>query len=233
VIWLYALTDNSTAELPEIAGHGSRPLAQTHTAELAGIWSDWSSGGPSVSSQEALWHQEAVLEALMRDRAVLPLRYGTVLESVDELLNMMIGRQEEWRWALDRVRGCVEMSVRASVRPPAAAKATRPVSESEGPNPVPESGAQYLARRGVEHARARAVADTVQARLATAASASDPNLRPSASSPFAASYLVPEPELARFQRTVNQLALDHPEFAIVCTGPWPPYSFVGQGGAAQ
>ena len=33
----------------------------------------------------------------MRDRTVLPLRYGTVLEGVDELLSMMIGRQEEWR----------------------------------------------------------------------------------------------------------------------------------------
>ena len=48
---------------------------------------------------------------------------------------------------------------------------------------------------------------------------------------FAASYLVPEPELDRFKRVVSRLAADHPELAIVCTGPWPPYSFVDDGRA--
>jgi Gas vesicle synthesis protein GvpL/GvpF len=221
MIWLYALTDNPTAGLPEVAGHGARPLSQTSTSQLAGIWSTWSPDRPSVSNQEALWRQEAVLEALMRDRAVLPLRYGTVLEGVDELLSMMIGRQEEWRRALDRVRGCVELGVRASVRPPPAAV---PASSS-----ATESGTEYLRRRGVEHERAQAVAGAVHAPLAAVASTSDTNLGAGAPPLFAASYLVPDPELDRFKRVLSRLTVDHPELAIVCTGPWPPYSFVDDG----
>ena len=60
MIWLYALTDNPSAELPDIAGHGAHPLGQTCTTELTGVWSSWSPDRPSVSNQEALWHQEAV-----------------------------------------------------------------------------------------------------------------------------------------------------------------------------
>ena len=220
MIWLYALTDNPAAELPDIAGHGAHPLGQTCTAELAGIWSEWSPRRPSVSDQEALWHQEAVLEALMNDRAVLPLRYGTVLKNVDELLNMMIGRQEEWSRALSRVRGCVEMGVRASAR----ALDAVPALSSRG-----EPGAEYLRRRGVERERAQAVAGTVHAPLAEVASTSDTNMRAGVSALFAGSYLVPELELDRFKRAVNRLSADHPELAIVCTGPWPPYSFVDDG----
>ena len=224
MIWLYALTDNPTAELPEVAGHGSLPLRQSTTLQLAGIWSTWSPDRPSVSNQEALWHQEAVLEALMRDRTVLPLRYGTVLEGVDELLSMMISRQEEWRRALDRVRGCVEVGVRASLRPPPPPPAAVPASSSGT-----ESGAEYLHRRSAEHERAQAVAGAVHAPLAAVASTSDANLGAGVSPLFAASYLVPDPELDRFKRVVSRLTVEHPELAIVCTGPWPPYSFVDDG----
>jgi gas vesicle protein GvpL/GvpF len=217
MIWLYALTDSPTAELPNIAGHGSLPLGQTCTSQLAGVWSNWTSSRPSVSNQGALWHQEAVVEALMRERAVLPLRYGTLLEGVDELVSMMIGRQEDWRRALDRVRGCVEMAVRASVRSSAAVTA----SSSGG-----KSGLEYLRRRGAEDERAQAMAGTVHAPLAEVAKLSDTNLRGGLSPLFAGSYLVPERELDRFKGAVGRLAVDQPELGIVCTGPWPPYSFV-------
>ncbi len=220
MIWLYALTDNPMAELPDIAGHGANPLGQTCTTELAGIWSTWSPDRPSVSNHQALWHQEAVLEALMHSRAVLPLRYGTVLEGVNELLSMMIGRQAEWHRALNRVRGCVELGVRASVKPAGAGSV---------PSPRSESGSDYLRRRGAERERANAVAGAVHSPLAAIASTSDTNLRAGVSPLFAASYLVPESELGRFKDVVSRLTASHPELAIVCTGPWPPYSFVDDG----
>ena len=53
--------------------------------------------------------------------------------------------------------------------------------------------------------------------------------RASVVTPVYGSYLVPDPELDRFKRVVSRLAVEHPELAIVCTGPWPPYSFVDDG----
>ena len=46
-----------------------------------------------------------------------------------------------------------------------------------------------------------------------------------------ASYLVETANLARFRGTVERLQRAHGEVAILCTGPWPPYSFVGEAAA--
>ena len=42
-----------------------------------------------------------------------------------------------------------------------------------------------------------------------------------------ASYLIDRAALARFRGAVERLQSAHPGIAILCTGPWPPYSFVG------
>jgi hypothetical protein len=39
-------------------------------------------------------------------------------------------------------------------------------------------------------------------------------------------YLVDQRAVARFRGVVERLQLTHPDVAILCTGPWPPYSFV-------
>jgi len=38
-------------------------------------------------------------------------------------------------------------------------------------------------------------------------------------------YLVPAEKVDEFQEAVRRLQAEHPELTIVCTGPWPPYSF--------
>ncbi|MDX6729997.1 MAG: Gas vesicle synthesis protein GvpL/GvpF, partial [Baekduia sp.] len=40
------------------------------------------------------------------------------------------------------------------------------------------------------------------------------------------SYLVDEPVVGRFRNAVERLQREHPEAALLCTGPWPAYSFV-------
>jgi hypothetical protein len=44
-----------------------------------------------------------------------------------------------------------------------------------------------------------------------------------------AAYLVERANVARFRALVERLQQQHPEIAVLCTGPWPPYSFVGSG----
>jgi FAD/FMN-containing dehydrogenase len=38
-------------------------------------------------------------------------------------------------------------------------------------------------------------------------------------------YLVPADKIDEFQEAVHRLQAERPELTIVCTGPWPPYSF--------
>jgi hypothetical protein len=41
-----------------------------------------------------------------------------------------------------------------------------------------------------------------------------------------AAFLVHRDNLMSFRQVVAWLADAYPEFALLCTGPWPPYSFV-------
>jgi hypothetical protein len=40
-----------------------------------------------------------------------------------------------------------------------------------------------------------------------------------------AAYLVPRQEIAAFGEEVRRLETEHPDLTIVCTGPWPAYTF--------
>jgi hypothetical protein len=219
VIWLYAFTDDPGGPLPPLAGHRDEPLQQTDAERVAAVWSAWDGPRTPPSDVESLWRQEAVLEALMDRRTVLPLRYGTVLEDVVALTELLVNRHGEWCAALERVDGCVEMAVRAGVqRRPAAPADQR------------ESGTGYLARRRREHVATRALAGRIHGRLQAISSASEARPRAVADGTFTGSYLVPRAGVERFSETVQRLAGESPEIAIVCTGPWPPYSFTGAEG---
>ena len=215
MIWLYALTDRPHEQLPAIAGHEDRCLDQTRVGELAAVWSACSPSLPVAAGDDGLWRQEAVLEALMEGRTVLPVRYGTVIDEIAALHRMLTERSARWLDALGQVDGCVEMAVRAGSR-----SATAPSPD------VDESGTEYLNRLRSRAADARALTTSVHAPLATIARASESQTSADAPAHLTASYLVSKLDLDRFACTVEDLAADKPELAIVCTGPWPPYSFV-------
>jgi hypothetical protein len=153
---------------------------------------------------------ERVVETLMRQRAVLPTRFGTTLPDEDALANVLRRRARSFREGLDRVRGCVEIGVR--VRWEAAGE---PAAE----------GSDYLAgRRGElrEARRAVAVVHRPLARLARASSWSTP----AAGGLLAAAYLVPADDVRRFAAEAQGVQDADPALDVSCTGPWPPYSFV-------
>jgi hypothetical protein len=67
--------------------------------------------GPALT-EDALWRHEELVEELMRERDLLPVRYGTRLADEDEALRAVAERAPELRTALERVRGAVELSLR-------------------------------------------------------------------------------------------------------------------------
>ena len=83
--------------LPDIAGQGVEALGQTCTWRLVGDLVEWSLPGPTgPATRKRSGGRRRCSKALMEDRTVLPLRYGTVLEGVDALRSMIMGRQEQW-----------------------------------------------------------------------------------------------------------------------------------------
>jgi hypothetical protein len=158
-----------------------------------------------------------VIETLMAERAVLPMRFGTRFADAGGVRAALVARAELLLDALERVRGRVELAVRA----------IQPAAETEAET---EAAAAAAASTGREYVRARLRTRRSGASLhePLAALAVDarrwPELAPG--EVLRASYLVEQPAVPEFRSTVERLQREHPEAALLCTGPWPAYSFM-------
>jgi hypothetical protein len=206
VIYLYAIADRTQSPLPEPTGLEGAPLKRLDRGDLCAVFSVHA-GPPPEPSAEALWAHESVVEALLRDRAVLPMRFGTLLAAPRELVSLLATREAAFARLLDRVRDRVELSVRVIGEP--ADKA--PASDGTG----------YLARK-LEASRE---AELVHAPLAELAEDSRRGAG-RAGNLLAASYLLENRGVERFVAEVRRLQDRNPSLEVVCTGPWPAYSFV-------
>jgi Gas vesicle synthesis protein GvpL/GvpF len=212
VIWVYAICDRPELPPPRGRGLAQAPLDGVREGDLLAVVSrhDDQPGEPAL---DALWVHERVVERIMAERAVLPMRFGTCLDDGDALRQVLAARGQEFLAALQRVRGRVEVSVRAM----------QPPGEQDGePAPVATSGREYLEAKLRDGRDARSLHDPL------ASLAVEVDRRPSRAPDelLRASYLVDTAALARFRGAVEHLQRTHPSVAILCTGPWPPYSFV-------
>ena len=202
MIELYAITDHPGPPLPDVA-----PLRVVPIDGLAGVYS---TASDAELSPEALWRHEEVVEALMADRDLLPVRYGTRLDDEAAVARALEERREELAAALDRVRGAVELSVRAAA--PGA------------PEPAGAGGSDYLrarARAAAGHDRTARVLHEPLSALARASVEGTPH----PPELFRAAYLVEHDAVERFTEAVGRLQNANQGLSLLCTGPWPPYSF--------
>lgn len=146
-------------------------------------------------SAEELWRREEVLESLMQECDLLPVRYGTVVHD-DEAGQLLEQRRDELLQALDRVRGAVELAVRVA-----------------GDEQAANDGGSYI---------------RVKTRLLEMHEALSALARESRQvAPGRGAYLVPRDDVAAFVARVAALEEANEDLSLLCTGPWPPYSFTG------
>jgi Gas vesicle synthesis protein GvpL/GvpF len=184
VIDLYAVARHPTPALPRLA-----PLRLVAEGGLALIVTP---ARDDEVTPEALWRHEAVVEALMDDRDVLPVRFGTRLGGDAEARQVISERRDEFVRALARVEGAVELSVRCAVAP----------GDGDAPQP-------------------RAVHEPLE-RLARECRRRTPH---GAAEILRAAYLVDRDAVDRFTACVAALQRRHPRLRLLCTGPWPAYTF--------
>jgi gas vesicle protein GvpL/GvpF len=219
MIWVYGICERPELPPPRRRGLAQAPLDGVREGALLAVISRHVHP-PGEPALDALWVHERVVERIMADRAVLPMRFGSKFPDDDALRTVLARRQTELLATLDRVRGRVEVGLRA-MQPPGA--------EVDTPEVEAATGREYLEaklRNGRRIERAAATLHEPLTGLAVEAS------RQPARSPdelLRASYLVETPDLARFRGAVERLQRANPDVAILCTGPWPPYSFVAGG----
>jgi hypothetical protein len=237
MIYVYAITDRPQAALPSQLGLHDAGLDKVIWRDVVAVVSTFDGAKLSRSGDE-LWRHEAVVEALMCDRAVLPVRFGTLLPSRQDVGDMVCRAYRTLVEDIERVRGRVEIGVRFLTATAFAAEggaaAGRRVESVTMPGNGP--GAVYLMARlakerelrNRQHAKLSLVWQAYE-RLARQANASRLDDEADDRHGTSAAFLVPRDRMASFRDTVSDVAKAHPELALLCTGPWPPYSFVSAG----
>jgi hypothetical protein len=154
----------------------------------------------------------------MASGPVLPLRFGTQLEREDRLAAVLHERRAELMRALDRVRGRVELGLRAFPSP----------DSRTDTGPGEGTGRDYLLARAAQHRRADEAARYLHAPLAELATESRLREPPAPPAILVAAYLVESDRAAEFCARADELAGRHDDLQAVLTGPWPPYNFVAE-----
>jgi hypothetical protein len=218
VIYVYAVTE-PVGCAPTERGLEGEPLRVVATESLAAVVSDREAVQLAVD-EHALWAHERVVEELMLDRAVLPMRFGSVLGDDAAIRRLLVTRQHELTEALRRVGGAVELGVRV-------AWPEQETTSDEVTRAAPGPGAAYLLARSRRDRRVRALAEQLDRSLVDLSRARVQRLPRSPHAPLRAAYLVEEEHVDTFRVRIATLERDVVDAHIVCTGPWPPYSFTG------
>ena len=188
---------------------------------------------------------EQVLERVLEDASVVPCRFCSVYRSEAELRRFLSERREALQAALDRVRGRVEVGVKAFIDrdrfAAGRARQNEDVRQQETQVSSAEGGRAYLERRRFEQLVASELerfrgeaADRLHTRLLAAAEdgLALPLQAPELSGReeemvFNGAYLVTA-DRGAFEQALASLGRDFRDDGVELelTGPWPAYNFV-------
>lgn len=235
--YVYAVTDRPFLTLPPQLGLDDQVLARIVFRDLGAVVSVHD-GSHVTAAADKVWRHEQVVESLMSAHAVLPMRYGTLLASLDEVEGMLRRGYPMFVDDLTRVRDHVEIGIRFMVlRETAAIAATGGNSQllqSDAPAPSATApGTAYLRtkltkeheRRDRHRVDLELVRKTYRILAEHAAAAKLEDDRGDAPA-VSAAFLVQRGDLVPFRQLVERLADTEQDLALLCTGPWPAYSFV-------
>jgi len=231
-VYLYAIVDHDATLTTPIAGFAGVPVTLLPVQRVAAVISPLAMDALKDTAAAALMHEQ-VIETLMAERRVLPVRFGAVFSSSDALVAALLERQAILWADLARLDGQVEIGVRllwdGAARRTAAetAQQVRQVAAGSGP------GSQYMRARMEEVAaqrRLRQEAENLAGRceqmLTPLVTALQARILATEEMPVSIACLVPRDAVAALVDAVATLHDLEPDVRAVCTGPWPPYHFV-------
>lgn len=225
MVYVYSIIDEPAIPTPAILGLDGAAL---HTLEYRDIGAVLSLSPISkVSQTEAnLWQHEAVVEALMTDHTVLPMRFGTILPDEAAVLAKLTTRYDEFIAGLNCVRGHVELALRVLWDEEV------PQTPNRRPTPVNAGGRDYMLAQLEEQREsekrsegAKALAEDIHSSLARLSAESIRRTLVTSRLLLTAAYLVKREGVEAFRQEAEMLNLANPGVRLLCTGPWPPYNF--------
>jgi hypothetical protein len=256
MVYVYAITAQPEVRWPALRGLEEAPVFGLRYGDLAAAVSRVSGDPVPASEDNVWRHEtvvEALMvsRTVLPVRFGTVLGGGRAVQDVmtehyDDFacdLTRLHGRVELGLRVLDpegpdecRPRQESGPSEEAGTDGPDSLRSSRPLQEgaaSAGERPSYGSGRAYLVARSEQERRERSVHERAES---LAAELHAPLQRLSAHSThrvlatprllLTAAYLLDRPAVALFRQEIDTLGRDYPHLRFLCTGPWPPYSFV-------
>jgi hypothetical protein len=202
VIILYAVTWRDGAPMLD---HGTDVVGEGELAMVVGP-------APTTTTREDALAFGRTVEELAATVAVLPFRYGTTAEDVEEARELLREHGSAWAARLQKVEGCAELALRAAP----------PHHHQERA----DSGAAHL-NRLVARSRALDAAEGEVADLLTGRCRVVRRL--AGHEELRLSCLVERPSVQPVRSALEAWADGRDDLVVSVTGPWAPYSFVADG----
>jgi hypothetical protein len=216
VIHLYGVVEELEG-LPPIAGVDAGPLERRRIEGLDLVVSSGAREGSDVTQAAVLSHANVVEELMARSDAVLPARFGHPFSDEQALADAVRTKASALARGLKLVRGCVEFGLRVLAGDSAAENGSAELT-----------GRDYMQARLAEEEARRRLAEGLHEPLARLSRASA-RFGGASSDLLQSAYLVPRQQTDAFGEGVRGLEAAYPDLTIVCTGPWPPYTFAASG----
>jgi hypothetical protein len=226
--YVYAVLGRG-ARLPAcLTGLGDAALSSVPCRELAVAVSPIEATGLRPTAENVLRH-EAIVEALRLSAPALPVRFGTVLPSLDVVASAIDERYEVLMADLVRLGDTIEFGLTVLWEPSAFSHAER----GEGATRAQGLGTRYLQSRVAayrhevrQREEAEAIARTLETTLGCYTLEQHRILLPTQRLAVRAAYLVRPSNVELFRAAFEAVRHRQPNLRLLLSGPWPPYSFV-------
>ncbi|MCF3963951.1 GvpL/GvpF family gas vesicle protein [Streptomyces fuscigenes] len=234
--YVYAITaSDHPAKLDGLkgVGEGENPVRAVRTDQLTAVVSD-APDGLRAKRRDVAAHQ-AVLESLMADGAVLPMRFGLVGPDDDQVAAALRDNLDGYKERLAELDGCLEFNVKVSRDEDDLLSEI--VNESEEIRRLNHYTRENPGAQNEKMRLGELITEEVKARQHREAEEMSERLAPGALNKVAAeatqdtflnaSFLVKRDKAAAFSQAVHEEAERHSEaYTFRLNGPLPPYSFV-------
>jgi hypothetical protein len=189
-------------------------------------------------TRENVFAHEQVNEAVMREFTVLPMAFGALFRTEDDIIELMRGTYDALRDVLAKMEGKVEFGLKVNW------DRDRVIAELEEENEEIRhlkeqitsrtTGSTYFARMQLGRLVETALTDQADAYIREVYSVlRDTSVASRANKPIGdkmimnAAFLIEREREAEFDQKVKEIAAKYEnKLSFRYTGPWPPYNFV-------
>jgi hypothetical protein len=218
-------------------GFGDRPseVHTVHYKDLAAVVSDAPLGVLDSTRENVLAH-ERVNETVMHDHTVIPMSFGTIFKTREDIVELLRSAAEAFGDVLNKMQNKLEFGLKVLWDRDQAIKDVeaededirrlkKEISAQKGPTYFARMQYGRLVDAALQSRSERYVAGILE-RLRDVAVASRINKPIGDKMIMNAAFLISREQEGAFDQKVKAIAAQFDGLTFKYTGPWPPYNFV-------